>query len=103
MGGIPPQLTREQRIENVRKASRIRSERHQLLLKVKSGEVKASDVISMDGPVARRTRVVTLVNAVPGYGRVRSAKLMRAIGIDDNRRVGGLGPRQSEALVETLG
>ena len=48
-------------------------------------------------------RVTYLLQSLPQVGKVTSEKLMREIGINENRRVQGLGKRQKEQLLKRLG
>ncbi len=54
------------------------------------------------GRVLARMRVVDLLCSFPGIGPVRAAEMMDRIGIADNRRIGGLGPRQVQQLTDLI-
>jgi ribosomal protein S13 len=43
------------------------------------------------------------LESLPRIGKVRARQIMEEIGIDENRRVQGLGVRQKEALLNKLG
>lgn len=47
-------------------------------------------------------RVPDLLAALPGYGKVRSAALLRELGIAESRRIRGLGPHQRAALLQRI-
>jgi ribosomal protein S13 len=47
-------------------------------------------------------KVVTLLESLPGVGKVRARRLMEEIGISESRRVRGLGGQQREALLKTF-
>jgi ribosomal protein S13 len=47
-------------------------------------------------------RVVDLLSSFRGIGPVRAAEAMGRLHIAANRRVGGLGPHQADALIESL-
>ena len=49
-----------------------------------------------------RMRVVELLEALPGIGRVRAAAIMDELGIAASRRVRGLGIHQRRALVDFM-
>jgi len=49
--------------------------------------------------LVKNTKVLAVVKALPGVGRVRAGKLLEQAQIVDARRVGGLGARQREALI----
>ena len=42
------------------------------------------------------------IASFPGYGKAKTEALMAEVGIDETRRVGGLGERQKEALITAL-
>jgi hypothetical protein len=48
-------------------------------------------------------KVSALLKAVPQYGPITAARVMRRLGIAEGRRVGGLGERQREALLAAVG
>ena len=47
-------------------------------------------------------RVKYLLESLPQVGKITAAKLMEEIGIDEARRVQGLGSRQKAQLLEKL-
>lgn len=96
-----PELTDEQRRENLRRAAKARHEKAGMLHALKDGKVTLSEVL--DDPRAERIRVDALIRALPGYGRSRSEGLMVKLGIARSRRVKGLGVRQRKALLEAVG
>lgn len=49
-----------------------------------------------------RLKVLSLLESVPGLGKVKSRRLMAEIGIAESRRVRGLGPEQRKALLAAL-
>lgn len=89
---------RRQALEKAKQARRIRAELKQML---KSGEVGLPEVIERARtaePLAKM-RVSEVLEAMPGYGKVRARKLMEDLDISASRRIQGLGPRQREALL----
>ncbi|CAN0499964.1 unnamed protein product, partial [Phaeothamnion confervicola] len=50
-----------------------------------------------------KLKVVSLLESLPGVGKVKARKIIEEIGIADNRRVQGLGQQQKQALLELLG
>lgn len=100
-----PEITNEQRRENLAKAMRLRQERAELRRELRAGLLSVGDVIDIadqGNRAASGMRVKQMINALPGYGLKRTQELMRKIDIADNRRVGGLGVAQIRALVEKL-
>ena len=55
-----------------------------------------------DKPVVGRMKVKAFVSALPGYGKVKTEKLMEELGIPADRRIQGLGSNQMKALIDAL-
>lgn len=99
-----PQLSAEEKQKALKKAQEMRSKRAELRLKLKSGEVSLQEVLDKsDDEVVARMRVAYLIQSLPQVGKITSKKIMEEIGINENRRVQGLGKRQKSALLERLG
>lgn len=50
-----------------------------------------------------KLKVVSLLESLPGVGKVKARAIMAEIGISETRRVRGLGPHQVKALVDRFG
>lgn len=101
-----PELTKEQRIANLEKAMEMRKRRANIRAKLANGTYDAAKIIrrAMDGEQAYAgMRVKQLINAMPGYGFKKTQALMKTLGIAENKRVGGLGTKQVQALIDRLG
>jgi ribosomal protein S13 len=46
-----------------------------------------------------KLKVVRVLESLPGIGKVNAVRLMRALGISDSRRLGGVGQNQRERLL----
>lgn len=105
-----PTLTDEQRVAALEKAKASRVFRAQLKKDIGKGSVDIADLIKgelgafSDDEVVliNKTRVADLIKAVRGVGAVRAAEMMDQVEINEKRRLGGLGSRQREALLEKL-
>lgn len=95
-----PKLTDEQRAEASRKAAKARAERYEIKKRLGLGELKFEDVLEMEE--MQRIRVVELLKALPGVGRVKSVEIVYKLRIPENRRVQGLGHVQKARLVEEV-
>ena len=51
-----------------------------------------------DDALFGKIKVVSLLEAMPGVGKVRARQIMTRLGIAENRRVKGLGVNQRQAL-----
>ena len=101
----PPSLTKEQREAALKKAGEVRAARAELKEKLKMGSVTLADVLKQadSDDVVGKLKVLSLLESLPGVGKVKARRLMEEIGISESRRVKGLGPQQRQALLEQLG
>lgn len=97
-----PKLTPEQKKKALEKAQEMRRARADLRNKLKRGDVSFAEILEKDNPVIGRMRVSYLLRSLPRIGKVKAEKIMEEVGIDESRRVQGLGKRQKEALLERL-
>lgn len=99
-----PNLTTEQRRENLRKAMEARQRRAAILERVSDGTYTVSDVLEManTSETVARMKVFTLLKAVPGYGFSKAQKVLKRLGISESRHIKGLGHKQRAALVEVF-
>ncbi|NLM69680.1 MAG: integration host factor [Firmicutes bacterium] len=99
-----PKLSDAEKRKALEKAQLMRSKRAELRAKLKSGSISLQEVLeSKDDEVVAKMRVAYLIQSLPQVGKVTSKKIMEEIGINENRRVQGLGKRQINALLERLG
>ena len=47
-----------------------------------------------------KMKVVSVLESLPGLGKVKARRLMETVGISDSRRLQGLGAKQREALLK---
>ena len=98
---LPP-LTPEQRAAALEKAAAARRARAELKVRLKSGGTSLAELLDGIGQdeAVGKMRVVAVLEAMPGVGKVRAQKLMDTLGISPSRRVRGLGTKQREALLK---
>jgi len=100
--GIPT-LSDEERKKALQKAQQIRSKRMEVRKQLKAGKLALSDVLNNTGDeVYAKMRVKYLLESLPQVGKIIAQKIMEEIGIDEARRVQGLGSRQKSQLQERL-
>jgi len=98
-----PTLSPEERAKALAKAQQIRSKRMEVRKSLKAGNLTLKDVLSKtDDEVYAKMRVKYLLESLPQVGKITAAKVMEEIGIDEARRVQGLGSRQIAQLLERL-
>ncbi len=97
-----PQLTPEQRAEALEKAAAARRERATVKNRLKNSQGSLADVVKegKSNDVVGKMKVSSLLESMPGVGRVRARQIMEEIGISETRRVRGLGANQIAALLE---
>ncbi|MEI6401675.1 MAG: integration host factor, actinobacterial type [Actinomycetota bacterium] len=99
----PPVLTPEQRAAALAKAAEVRTARAAVKNRLKLGSITLAEALASTDETISKLKVVSLLESLPGVGKVKARKLMEEIGIADNRRVQGLGQQQKAALLEQLG
>ncbi|MBO7668266.1 MAG: integration host factor [Firmicutes bacterium] len=98
-----PKLSKSERAKALAKAQKIRSQRMEVRQQLKAGKLGLADILAdADNEVYAKMRVKYLLESLPQVGKITAAKLMEEIGIDEARRVQGLGSRQKSALLEKL-
>ncbi len=98
-----PTISDEQRRQALAKAVRTRQERAKLKGRLKDGSMTLNQVLSdSSNPVIAKMRVKSLLEALPGVGKVSAKKIMNDIGISETRRIQGLGTRQRDLLLKEL-
>jgi hypothetical protein len=100
-----PSLTPEQRAAALEKAAAARQVRADVKARLKTSDLALADVLSRstDDEVVAKLRVVDLLQAMPGVGKVRAEEIMQRIGIAGSRRLRGLGAKQVSALLAEFG
>jgi hypothetical protein len=99
----PPSLTSEQRAAALEKAKEARAARADIKARLKMGSLTLREALKSDDANIGKLKVVSLLESLPGVGKVKARKVMDEVGIADNRRIQGLGTQQRNALLESLG
>jgi signal recognition particle GTPase len=100
----PPALTPEQRQAALAKAARVRRERAEVKEKLKMGSITLAELLQQadNDETVGKMKVVSVLESLPGLGKVKARRLMETVGISDSRRLQGLGAKQRvELLKET--
>lgn len=98
----PPILTPEQRAAALAKAAQARAARADIKARLKMGSITLREALNSDDENIGKLKVVSLLESLPGVGKVKARKLMEEVGIADNRRVQGLGEQQKRQLLKIL-
>jgi transposase len=95
-----PTLTEEQRKEALAKAAEARRRRAELKAELKAEKTSLRDILSRQGDdVVGKMKVSSVLESLPGVGKVRARKIMERLDISSSRRIRGLGAKQKDALL----
>lgn len=99
---LPPSLSPEQRRAALDKAAAARRQRAEVKEKLKAGGLNLREVLEMGDrdEVIGKLKTVTVLESLPGLGKVRARRVMEELEISENRRLRGLGSKQREALLK---
>lgn len=102
----PPPQTPESRARALEKAAVSRRVRAVAKEKLKMGSLNLAELFAEadgsteDGGMLAKLKVVSVLESLPGVGKVRARKTMEELEISDSRRIRGLGTNQRKALLE---
>lgn len=96
-----PSLSPEERAAALAKAAEVRKARAELKEKLKNGQVTLSELLDKaeNDDVIGKLKVATVLQALPGIGKVKASQTMEKLKIADSRRLRGLGEQQRKALL----
>ena len=95
-----PSLSEEQRREALAKAAVARKKRAELKGQLKAEKLSLRDVLGKQGDeVVGKMKVSSVLESLPGVGKVRARRIMERLDISATRRVRGLGAKQKDALL----
>lgn len=97
----PPELSPEQRAAALEKAAEARRVRAELKQRLKLGTISLAELLeqSETDELIGKTKVLAVLESLPGVGKVKARRTMEDIGIAESRRIRGLGSQQREALL----
>ena len=95
-----PVLTEEQRRDALAKAAEARRKRAEIKAELKSGKRTLKDLLARSGEdTVGKMKVSTVLESLPGVGKVRARKIMEKLDISASRRIRGLGAKQRDSLL----
>lgn len=100
---LPP-MSNEQRAQALEKAAAARRRRAEIKALLKTGSLTLAEVFDQaeDDDIVAGTKVYPLIASMPRMGKIKATRLMEQLGIPDNRKIRGLGPRQRENLLDAF-
>ena len=98
----PPALTPEQRAAALEKAAKVRRERAEVKERLKLNQLTLADLLKEadSNETIGKMKVVSVLESLPGLGKVKARRLMETVGISDSRRLQGLGAKQRDSLLK---
>ena len=94
-----PERSLTQRMEALKRANDIRTQRAQLKRDLKAGRVQIQTLLLQPPEYLQTAKVADLLLAVPKYGRVKVNRMLTGCRISPSKTIGGLSPRQREELL----
>ena len=100
--GAAPERSFTQRMDALKRANEIRTQRARLKRDLKAGRAQIQALL-LDPPEYLLTaKVFDLLLAVPKYGRVKANRILTQCRISPSKTIGGLSERQRNELVSYL-
>lgn len=102
-GGLTPERSLTQRMDALKRANEIRTQRARLKRDLKAGKVRIHGLLLDPPDYLLTAKVFDLLLAVPKYGRVKANRILTHCRISPSKTIGGLSERQRNELVSYLG
>jgi hypothetical protein len=91
-----------QHMQALARANRVRLARAELKRSISRGEVEVADVIRDCPWETESMNLAELLTSQRRWGRTRARKLLQALALSENKRLGTLTPRQRALLSDAL-
>ena len=98
---LPPSLTAEQRQAALQKAAEARRVRAEVKARLKLNRLSLRELFdqSDQDDMLAKLKVVSVLESLPGVGKVQARRIMEELDISESRRLRGLGRNQREGLL----
>lgn len=100
--GITPERSLTQRMDALKRANEIRTQRARLKRDLKAGRSQIHGLLLDPPDYVATAKVFDLLLAVPKYGRVKVNRILTHCRISPSKTIGGLSERQRNELVSYL-
>ena len=97
-----PERSLTQRMDALKRANEIRTERARLKRELKAGRVQIQGLLLDPPDYLQTAKVFDLLLSVPKYGRVKVNRILTQCRISPSKTIGGLSQRQRHELVSFL-
>lgn len=97
-----PDRSPSQRLEALKLANAVRTERATLKRDLKAGRIRIETVLANPPECVHSAKVADIMLAVPRYGRVKVTKILQRCRISPSKTVIGLSERQRGELIDAL-
>lgn len=87
----------DQRLNALRKANKVRCARAALKHDLKRGTRTLKQ--ALDDPSCQTAEIYSILRAVPGYGDIKTQKLLREAGVSPSRQISSLTERERRELL----
>lgn len=98
---LPPALTPEQRQAALDKAAHARRTRAEVKARLKLSRLSLKELFDQSDrdDVLAKLKLVSVLESMPGVGKVRARRIMGQLGISESRRLRGVGAKQRARLL----
>jgi S13-like protein len=99
---LPPSLSPEQRQAALEKATAARRQRAEVKERLKAGALSLEQLFKEgdEDETLAKLKVVSVLESMPGVGKVGARRLMEELDISESRRLRGLGENQRKKLLQ---
>jgi hypothetical protein len=99
---LPPSLSPEERSAALQKAAAARRERAAVKERLKAGGLSLKELFDQgdENATIAKLKVVSVLESLPGVGKVKARRLMQELDISESRRLRGLGDNQRRKLLD---
>ncbi len=100
----PPTLSPEQRAAALEKAAEARRARAEIKDKLKMGSTTLPELFEVSGsdPHVGKMKVLSVLESLPGLGKVKARRVLDDLEISETRRMQGLGDNQRKKLLDRI-
>lgn len=101
---LPPSLSPDERQAALEKAAAARRQRAEVKEKLKMGSLDLKELLDQAerDEVVAKMKVLSVLESLPGLGKVKARRVLDDVGISETRRLQGLGDKQRKALFDRL-